>query len=110
MYKRINGKLVKVGRLVIKDGHHLAVLRPLTEAAAAEAIAKARALADSKSTDAEAFNAILSDQEHMTFVGLLGENGRVLDPETLEVIEKVKPGDSFIKKEDLAAYTPVPSA
>lgn len=105
MYKRINGKLVKVGQLVVKDGHHLAVLRPLTEEAAAEAIAKACALADSGSDDTAAFNAILSDQERMIFVGLLGESGRILDPETQEIIEKVRPGDSFIKSEDLAVYS-----
>lgn len=109
-FKRVNGRLVEALQPVTKDGHRLAVLRPLTPEAAAEAVAKARALADSGSNDEDAFAKIVSDQEQMMFVGLLGPNATVLDPSSHEQIDSCRPGDSFIRAEDLAKFAQIADA
>lgn len=109
-FKRVNGRLVEALKPVLKDGHQLAVLRPLTEEAARTAIEKAKALAAESSVDHEAFNRIVSDQEQMMFVGLLGPNATVLDPETNAQIDTCQPGDSFVRAEDLSKFERIADA
>lgn len=107
-FKRINGKLVKTSdakepEVVVRDGHRMAVLRPMTPEAAAEALRRAEGLVGKRDTDDE-FQKILSDQGKMTFVGLLGSNGRVLDPQTLSDLGPLVPGDSFVSYDDMLTH------
>jgi hypothetical protein len=103
MFKRIAGKLVpekKGPKVVIKDGHRLAVLRPVDPKVAERVLAEAEAQIGKG--DQAAFDAILNDGENRIFVGVLGHGARALDPETLADLGPLQPGDSFIKYDDLA--------
>lgn len=107
-FRRVNGKLVKeAARVLVKDGRQMAVLRPVTPEAAQRALDEAKQMVAEKSDDQERFNAILSKQDRMIFMGLASTKGRVLDPKTLEDIGPMEPGDSFIAADDLGAWKKV---
>jgi hypothetical protein len=109
MFKRVNGKLMftttkaeEVRPTVMKvDGSIMAVLRPTTPEAAEQAVAKALS-----AEDEAAFQDIIVAQEKMLFVGLASADGRVLDPQTLEVVGTLQPGDSFVSYEHIRALPP----
>jgi hypothetical protein len=111
MFKRVNGKLVKVEKapkVLVKDGRQMAVLRPISPEAAKLALDKAKQMVTEKSDDQERFNAILSEQGTMIFAGFASTKGRLLDPKTLEDIGPIEPGDSFVAVDDLHNFKPVP--
>jgi hypothetical protein len=114
MFRRVDGKLVKVPSrrkvLVYKEGHELAVLRPLTKEAAQASIDEARALVGQDDPDGSRFREILGNRGQMIFVGLLAKEGRVVDPQTLVDVGPAEPGDSFIRADDLSKFSKVETA
>ena len=113
MFKRVNGKLVAAPapkedrpKVLIVDGSIMAILRPMTQEAADQAIAKALELARLESVDEPAFRDIIVGQEQMIFMGLASTDGRLLDPRTLEVVGPMIPGDSFVAYDQLQALPP----
>lgn len=107
VFKRVNGKLVnekKLGQVVMREGHRMAVTRPVSKEAAETAVVKAEALVAAEFSDQESFNRIWYEQvtgDGVLFMGLLGHGGRILDPRTLEDIGEIQRGDSFVSFEDL---------
>lgn len=111
MFRRVNGKLVKTrskAEILVKNGRQMAVLRPLTPEAAKAALDEALAMVG-KPNNQEAFNEIVSKQDQMIFAGLASTKARLLDPQTLEDIGPILPGDSFIAVDDLDKFERVAS-
>lgn len=90
--------MINERKLVKRDGKVLAVIRPSDPE---RAIAKARACRGEQS-----FNEMLNDPEQTyTFIGLAAKkNQRIIDPQTGEVIDRLKPGDSFVFHADLVKH------
>jgi len=83
-------------KLVIRDGHVMAVIRP---ASPAMALADARTAARSEQT----FDAMLTSQPY-TFIGLATKKRKIVDPVTGKVIDQLQPGDSLVSHSQLVAH------
>lgn len=79
--------------LVIKSGSAVAVLRPADPEKALELVEKGL-------NDQESFDAILTEQDY-TFVGLLRRDMKIVNSKTRKPVDRVKPGDSFVRWTDL---------
>lgn len=84
-----------------KDGHRLAVLRPVDPEVARAAIEKATALVGADSSDPRAFNEILNDGAERVYEGLATKDGRIADPATGLDRGELQPGDSFVPEYQL---------